>query len=240
MNEPLIIIAGADKGGVGKTQVCRALDAYLDAPAYRGSPRKVLDSQYPKGDLIKFCPGAEIVDITSVRDQMKIFDTLTGVTILDVSAGQLGFLMRALDEARLLDDVRDGKLRIALLHVLGPSLASLSEIADATAALGSSAAHFIVKNRITPKAFDWENDDDTNAKSLRALAKVTIEVPHLDADANWAVQEAHKPFTAFITGDASRTLRGYVVRWLERTHKAFDDVGLGKMIAEALAPAGTA
>lgn len=120
MTAPLIILAGADKGGVGKTQVCRAVCAYMDAPAFKDkAPPRVLDSQSPKGDLVKFCHGAEIINIKSVRDQMRIFDALSGVTVLDVSAGELGFLMQALDEARLLDDVRAGALKIALLHVLG-------------------------------------------------------------------------------------------------------------------------
>lgn len=234
MTAPLIILAGADKGGVGKTQVCRAVCAYMDAPAFKDkAPPRVLDSQSPKGDLVKFCHGAEIINIKSVRDQMRIFDALSGVTVLDVSAGELGFLMQALDEARLLDDVRAGALKIALLHVLGPSLSSLSEISDATAALGSAANHFIVKNRITAKAFEWENDDNPHAASLRALARVTIEIPHLDAEANWAVQEFQASFASFISGSASRTLRGIVARWLERTMAEFDRAGLGRMIEEA-------
>lgn len=232
MRKPVVVIVGADKGGVGKTQVCRALCDYLDSPTFVGidTPR-ILDSQYPKGDLVQFRPGAEVINITSVQDQMKIFDQLAGITVVDVAAGLLGTTMRALDDARLLDDVREGSLRVALLHVLGPSIASLSEIAEATAMLGIHASHFIVKNYINEtNYFEWDQSSDY-AKSLKALERVTIEVPHLDAIANEAVQQAGQSFVAFAGSKASRTLRGHVARWLERTWSSFDGVGLAKLIA---------
>ena len=233
---PLIIMVGADKGGVGKTQVCRALCDYMDTPPFNGldAPR-ILDSQFPKGDLVQFRVSAEVINITDVQDQMKVFDQLSGITIVDVAAGLLGFTMRAFDQARLLDDVREGKLQIALLHVLGPSISSLSEIGEATAMLGTAASHFIVKNYINEtKYFEWDEASEY-AKSLKALAHVTIEVPHLDTIANESVQQARQSFVAFAASNASRTLRGRVAKWLELTWASFDRVGLGKIIAASAA-----
>ena len=233
MGSPLIILVGADKGGVGKTQICRALRAYMDVPPMKDFPRpRMLDSQHPRGDLAQFCPEAQIINITDVSDQMKVFDTLSGVSIVDISAGLLGFTLRACDEARLLDDVRAGALRMALLHVLGPSISSLDEISEAITLLGTSAKHFIVKNHINETSFFEWDADSSYAKSLRALAEVTIEVPHLDTVSNEAVQTARMPFTDFIGGSASRTLRGRVAKWLDKTWSGFDKVGIGKMIDE--------
>jgi hypothetical protein len=195
----------------------------------------VLDSQHPKGDLVRFHGAAEIINIQDIRDQMRVFDSLGGITIVDVSAGLLGLTMRALDEARLLDDVRSGALRVALLHVLGPTISSLSEIGDATAALGAAANHFIVKNYVNEtRYFEWDEHSDY-ARSLRLLESVTIEVPHLDAVACEAVQQSNQSFVGFAAGPDSRTLRGHVARWLERTWASFDSVGLGKLISATAA-----
>ena len=121
---------------------------------------------------------------------------------------------------------------MALLHVLGPSISSLDEIAEATRMLGTSARHFIVKNHINEtNFFDWDRDSGY-AKSLRALADVTIDISHLDTTSNEAVQQARSPFIDFIASNASRTLRGRVAKWLERTVAEFDRVGLGRMIEE--------
>ncbi len=243
MTKPLIIVIGADKGGVGKTQVTRTLRDYMDTPALLKLPRpKLYDGQYPRGDLVKFRREAEIINITDIADQMKMFDTLDGVTIIDIPAGLLGFTLQACDEARLLDDVRSGALRMALLHVLGPSISSLDEIGDAVGMLGASAKHFIVKNHINEtNFFEWD-EDSTHAKSLRALAGVTIEIPHLDTTSNESVQMAGLPFIEFVAREVdqdgkkiSRTLRGRTARWLGKTWSEFDRVGLGRMIEETFA-----
>src|ERR1700741_1399251 len=112
MTTPLVIIVGADKGGVGKTQVCRLLRDYIEKPELKDFPRpRLLDGQYPRGDLSKFHPDAAVINITDIPDQMKIFDTLEGVTIVDIAAGHLGYMLEACDSARLFDDVKNGTLR---------------------------------------------------------------------------------------------------------------------------------
>lgn len=233
MTSPLIIMVGADKGGVGKTHVCRAVRDYMEIPALKAFPRpRLLDGQFPRGDMVQFCPGTEVINITDISDQMKVFDTLSGVTIVDIPAGLLGYTLKACDDARLLDDVRSGTLRMALLHVLGPSISSLDEIAEATHLLGTSAKHFIVKNHINEtNFFEWDKDS-SYARSLRALADITISVSHLDSVSNEAVQQSKSPYVDFVASQASRTLRGRVAKWLERTCAEFDRVGLGRLIAE--------
>lgn len=230
---PLIILVGADKGGVGKTHVTRTLRDYMETPPLREFPKpRLLDGQYPRGDLKNFYPSTDIINITDISDQMKVFDVLEGITIVDIPAGQLGFTLAACDEARLLDDVRSGALRMVLLHVLGPSISSLDEIGEAVKMLGASAKHFIVKNHINEtNFFEWDADSNY-AKSLRALAGVTIEIPHLDTTTNEAIQSARTSITEFIGSGASRTLRGRAAKWLERSFSGFDKVGLGRMIEE--------
>lgn len=233
MASPLIILIGADKGGVGKTQVARALVDYTENPPHKDFPRpRVLDGQFPRGDLKNFRHEAQIINITKVTDQMAIFDVLEGITIVDIPAGLLGYTLKACDEARLLDDVRGGVLRMALLHVLGPSISSLQEIGEAVEMLGTAAKHFVVKNHINETDyFEWD-ESSQYAKSLAALAGVTIDVPHLDTISNESVQQAQTSFVGFAGGTASRTLRGRVAHWLDRTWSGFDKVGLGRMMEE--------
>src|SRR3970040_126485 len=71
---PTVILVGAAKGGVGKTTVTRTLLDYLTA---KNIPLRAFDTEAPKGTLKRFHPDlTDIVDMTKVPDQMKIFDTL--------------------------------------------------------------------------------------------------------------------------------------------------------------------
>ncbi len=80
MAKPVVIVVGADKGGVGKTTVSRTLLDYFSA---NNVPTRAFDTESPRGTLKRFHPDiTEIVDMTTTSDQMKIFDTL--------SAGPLG------------------------------------------------------------------------------------------------------------------------------------------------------
>ena len=74
MARPAVILVGADKGGVGKTTVSRTL---LDYFASRKVPTRAFDTEHPRGTLSRFHPEiTDVVDVTSVPDQMKIFDTI--------------------------------------------------------------------------------------------------------------------------------------------------------------------
>src|SRR5689334_6018935 len=91
MAKPAVVLVGADKGGVGKTTVSRALLDYFIA---HNIPTRAFDTECPKGTLKRFHPEVtEVVDITSTSDQMKIFDTLSNpdarVTVIDIRAGLL-------------------------------------------------------------------------------------------------------------------------------------------------------
>ena len=87
MPKPAVMLVSADKGGVGKTTISRTLLDYFGA---RNIPMRAFDTEYPRGTLKRFHPGVtEVLDINSVPDQMKIFDTLQDgqVTLIDVRGG---------------------------------------------------------------------------------------------------------------------------------------------------------
>lgn len=226
MSKPLVIMVGADKGGVGKTTVSRALDDYLH---HRKAVRAVFDGEYPNGDLRQFSDVAEVVDLTSIDDQMKMFDQLQGVTLIDIKAGLFTETLSALQRTGLLDDVRGGGFNLALLHVLGPSAASLAEIAEITTKLGSGALHLLVKNYINEAGFkEWEAD----ARFKAALSgSPALTIPHLQARASTEVQRRGMSFGTFAADPSqSRMLAGYVKAWLNETFAAFTGAGLLPLI----------
>ena len=137
----------------------------------------------------------------------------------------------------MFEEVRKGNLDLALLHVLGPSVSSMDQIEDAILLLGTNAKHFIVKNHINEtNYFEWD-EHSKYAASLRALANVTIDIPHLNTTANEAVQQAKMPFLDFVACEKfpdgqknSRTLRGHVAKFLSLIFPEFDRVGLKQLI----------
>src|SRR5262245_838341 len=140
MPKPAVILVGADKGGVGKTTVARTL---LDYFASRKIPTRAFDTEWPRGTLKRFYPErTDVVDISSVPDQMKIFDTFSNsdalITLIDIRSGLLSPTLAALRDIGFLDAAKDGQLTLAVFHILGPSIASLDEIAE-TASLVSDA-----------------------------------------------------------------------------------------------------
>ena len=135
MAKPTVVVVGADKGGVGKTTVARTL---LDYFTVHHVPTRAFDTESPKGTLKRFHPDiSDIVDVTSVPDQMRIFDTLSttdaSVTVIDVRAGLLSPTLRSLRDIGFLEAVKKGQLNFAVFHILGSSIASLNEIEDTSA-----------------------------------------------------------------------------------------------------------
>ncbi len=240
MAKPTVILVGADKGGVGKTTVARALLDYFDSNDM--SPR-AFDTEWPRGTLKRFHPTAtEIVDVTAVPDQMKIFDTLGNpeakVTVIDVRAGLLSSTLQALSDIGFLESAKKGQTTFAVFHILGPSIASLQEIAEMSRFVGN-ASYFLVKNFINNATF-FEWDPATyNAYFKKLKDAEEITVPKLNEMACEQVEIAGVPFVSFIAnktgkGDAANNsfvLRGYVRHWLAQVWSEFDRAKLLDLVA---------
>ena len=240
MAKPAVIVVGADKGGVGKTTVSRTLLDYFTA---HHVPTRAFDSEAPKGTLKRFHPDvSEIVDVTVIADQMKIFDTLTstdvGVTIIDVRAGMLSPTLRALRDIGFLDAVKKGQITFVVFHILGSSIASLNEIEE-TAPFTTDAKYFLVKNFINNTSF-FEWDQATHSSYFKKLKDaVEITIPKLNEMAYEQVELASVPFLTFVankgmkgeTANYSFVLRGYVRHWLGNVWAEYDRIKLNDIIA---------
>jgi hypothetical protein len=240
MNKPAVILVGADKGGVGKTTVSRTLLDYFTAHQV---PVRAFDTEAPRGTLKRFHPDiTEIVDVTQVADQMKIFDTLANakanVTVIDVRAGLLSSTLRSLSDIGFLDSAKKGQITFAVFHILGPSIASLDEIAETAQTVGD-ANYFLVKNFINNTTF-FEWDPSTySAYFDKIKGAQDLTVAKLNEMACEQVEVAGVPFVGFVAnkgpnGDAANysfVLRGYVRHWLGNVWGEFDRVKLMDLIA---------
>jgi hypothetical protein len=247
MAKPTVVVVGADKGGVGKTTVARTLLDYFTA---HHVPTRAFDTESPKGTLKRFHPDiSDIVDVTSVPDQMRIFDTLSttdaSVTVIDVRAGLLSPTLRSLRDIGFLEAVKKGQLNFAVFHILGSSIASLNEIED-TSTFTTDAKYFLVKNYFNNTSF-FEWDQPTHSAYFKRFKDaVEITIPKLNEMAYEQVELASVPFLTFVAnknqkGDAANysfVLRGYVRHWLGNVWGEYDRIKLNDIVASAAAPAG--
>src|SRR5437660_6234177 len=235
MAKPAVIIVGADKGGVGKTTVARTLLDYFTAHQV---PTRAFDTEAPRGTLKRFHPDiADVVDMSQVPDQMKIFDTLNSaeasVTLIDVRAGLMSPTLKALRDIGFIEAAKKGQLTFAVFHILGPSIASLDEINETAAYLGD-ARYFMVKNFINNTHF-FEWDEATHSSYFKRIKDaVEVVIPKLNEMATEQVELASVPYVTFVANKKqsgepasySFVLRGYVRHWLGNVWAEHDRISL--------------
>ena len=238
MSKPAVIIVGADKGGVGKTTVTRTV---LDYFAARKIPTRAFDTEAPKGTLKRFHPDVtEVVDVTRIADQMQIFDTISDstVTMIDVRAGLLSPTLTALRNIGFIEAAKKGQITFSVFHILGPSVASLDEIAE-TADFMTDARYYLVKNFINNTHF-FEWDQATyNSYFNRIKDAVEITIPKLNEMACEQVELASVPYLSFIANKGpngenanySFVLRGYVRHWLGNVWAEYDRIKLSDLVS---------
>jgi hypothetical protein len=229
MAKPVVILVGADKGGVGKTMVARALLDYFVA---HNVPTRAFDTEAPKGTLSRFHPDiTDVVDVSSTADQMKVFDTLaaTDVTVIDVRAGLLSATLRMLRDIGFLETAKKNQIGFAMFHILGPSIASLEEIGE-TANYVNDGHYFLIKNFINNTTFfEWDPTTYNNYfKRIKGAQEITV--PKLNEMACEQVELASVSFVSFVANKGpggapasySFVLRGYVRHWLGMVWAEFD------------------
>ena len=139
--------------------------------------------------------------MTTIPDQMKVFDTLSAteasVTLIDVRAGLLSPTLKSLRDIGFIEAAKKGQITFAVFHILGPSIASLNEIAETAAYLGD-ARYFLVKNFINnTHYFQW--DEETHAGYFQTLNDaVELTIPKLNEMACEQVDLASVSYLSFI------------------------------------------
>jgi hypothetical protein len=235
MTQPAVVLIGADKGGVGKTTVARTL---LDYFAQHQIRTRAFDTEIPRGTLKRFHPDVtDVVDINHVPDQMRIFDTVNStdaaVSLIDMRSGLLSPTLRALHNIGFIEAAKKGEITFVVFHILGPSIASLDEIAETANSL-RDAKYFMVKNFINDSHyFGW--DAATHGSYFKKLPDaVMVQIPKLVEMATEQVEVASVPFASFVANknqsgapaSYSFVLRGYVRHWLDNVWAEYERTGL--------------
>lgn len=217
-----IILVGADKGGVGKTTLSRAL---LDFLHRKKVLTRAFDTEHPRGSLKRFHPNStEVIDFTNVAHQMKVLDGLNTtdarVTLVDLKAGNLSVALDTFDRIGVLEAARNGQFNIGLFHLVGPAISSLEEIGE-VAKYANGLDYVVARNFINETNF-FEWDQKTYKKYFSRLSSAQeMDIPKLNEMANEQVDLAGLPFKDFVDnkdadgspGNFSFVLRGYVRKW---------------------------
>lgn len=247
--KPTVILVGADKGGVGKTTISRAL---IDFLTRNEVPVRVFDTEFPRGSLHRFYPDkSRIVDLTNVQAQMQLLDTLetadVDVSIVDFRAGNLSVALDIFERIGVLKAARDGVFNLGLVHVVGPSVASLEEISE-VARYVSGLDYVLARNFINETNF-FEWDAKTYKKYFGNVNEANeIIVPKLNEMAYEQVDLAGVTFNNFTDNKTSEgqsagysfVLRGYVRKWLEELEAEFKRLSLIKTILDGQGDAPSA
>lgn len=231
--KPTLILVGADKGGVGKTTVSRAL---LDYFVRKNILTRAFDTENPRGSLHRFYPGiTEVIDLSNVAHQMRVLDTMetanVPVTVVDLKAGNLTYSLDLFERIGVLEAARNGQFALGLFHVVGPSIASLDEIGELSRYL-NGIEYVLARNAINETNF-FEWDEATYRKYFSQIAKTQeIDIPKLNEMAYEQVDVAGVTFKDFIDnraadgsqGKFSFVLRGYARKWCNEIDAEFGRV----------------
>ena len=88
----------------------------------QGVDARAFDTQQPDGNLKRFHAGqTEIVDLSTSDGQIMVFNSVPkhAVTVIDIQAGLLTPTLNLLSEIGFLDMVKEGKLNVSVLHIIG-------------------------------------------------------------------------------------------------------------------------
>jgi hypothetical protein len=160
--------------------------------------------------------------------------------VIDVRAGLLSPALASLRDIGFLDAAKTGQITFAVFHILGPSIASLDEIAE-TANFMQGAKYFLVKNFINNTSF-FEWDQATYNSYFHRIKDATeLTIPKLNEMAYEQVEVASVPFLKFVankgTSDEaanySFVLRGYVRHWLANVWSEFDRIKLTDLVGSS-------
>lgn len=162
--KPTLILVGAEKGGVGKTTVSRAL---LDFFARKNILTRAFDTENPRGTLSRsYSILPKSIHLGNVAHQMKVLDTMdtanVPVTIVDLKAGNMSYALDIFERIGVLEAARAGAFNLGLFHVIGPSIASLDEIAEIAHYL--QGVHYVVARNFINETNFFEWDQATQRK----------------------------------------------------------------------------
>lgn len=220
----MLILNGANKGGVGKTFVARSL---LDYDPLKKLSSKLVDTEDNIYSLTRFYPESKMIDVNKVDDLMLLLDNMPSYTFVDVKAGLLATILRELRDLGMMDMVAAKTIRLLVIHVIGPTISSLNEITETAEQMSEGGDRILVKNFISDSQFfNFQSKEIANYFAAFDAGSI-INVPHLRGRAQEDVDMSGKTFRSYTADpNGSTVLKGLVTKWLRDTHAEFDRVKL--------------
>lgn len=238
MSKQTYILVGADKGGVGKTTLSRAIIEYFTA---LNLPIAAFDTETPQGALLRYHPQiTKLVDIFSTIDQRHIFEPTNGappVTLVDFRAGTFLQTLATLKTIGILARAQESEFDIVLMHLLAPTMVSLQEQIEVRA-YKDACRHFVVQSFAGKSAFFHDKKAVVDEYIGDMTEDQRLQVPTLNQMAFEAVDLLGATFFDFATSEDTNTkspqhsvvLRGYTQSWLASIWDEFDRIGLRDIV----------
>ena len=177
------------------------------------------DTEAPLGSLIRFHDDkTELVDISEVSAQMRIFDALASdrsgsIFVVDLRAGGLCAMLDMLTDLRILRDAQEGAFDVVFHHIIGGSIESIREVSE-TLDRFSCDKHIIVTN-----PGNGADLSDSAASDVRANIErdggVEINIPALNKQAYLEIDRTGASFAQFVNNkhkNGSDASYSYVLR----------------------------
>lgn len=195
-----LILFASNKGGVGKTTVCRTV---LDLLRRAGRTVAAFDldaNTRSLGMVYKHLPNASdplqgvgIADVSDPRSTAWV-DAIAGGAqdvLLDVPGGRLDDLARTFSDqttvgARALADLaRKYQREVVVVSVVGVKRDAISPFLDAIDLFGDAVHHVVVKNGLFAKADEFVIFDGIELNGVRKFGKAAEVAKEYHADVVW-------------------------------------------------------
>ncbi len=192
MNQQQIIDVGGEKGGIGKSIVCRTLADYHNE---RGLPFTLFDTDRSNPDVWRVFQdqGCELAIFSEARRFQDaanpIFNAAQdGRVLVNLPAQVLPAMKEWFEKNEILDIARDAGIQFVLVFVTDGEYDSLSLLRKTLEYFQADVQHLVVKNNGVVKSEDartaWANfeaDEQLNALIAQVKAKV-MEFPAFHGD----------------------------------------------------------
>jgi hypothetical protein len=234
--KPAVVLVSGNEPGAGKTTVCKTLVDYFTA--YHIPTRAFNAGGKDDNSLDRYFPNmTDTIDMASVSDQMKVFDTLSStdaiITLVDMQTDLTLPTLKILEDIGFLEAVKKRHLNFITFHVCDNSVSDKSTF-DNLRRYFREECFFLARNLHKKSSSDSETGTQSNT-----ARKGEIIIPKLNDMTMQATQMASVSFLTFVankdlTGQVANysfVMRGYTRHWLGEIWGEYDRIKLKDILA---------
>ncbi|MEA3640669.1 MAG: mobilization protein [Lamprobacter sp.] len=216
---------GGEKGGVGKSVLCRLLAQYhID----QNRPLRVFDTDRSHGAMMRFYEGYStpitLDDFASADQLMEAALEQNQTVLVDLAAQTSRPLFQWMDETDLLGLANEEGVSLVLWHLLDDGADGIELLEQLLDQFSNGAQYVVVKNLGRGKHFCNFEASQTRAR-VTALSAPVIELPELHAAAMRKVDHGNLSFWAAANNaEAGLGLmdRQRVKVWMRKAYRQLD------------------